>query len=536
MFKLFVVLGSILACCYATEPAIKPTKGDVWPKPQEQETSENYLVLRPHTFSFKGPANIGCPDFLNAAFTRYWTIIASLPSQRGQLSEVGRQPQKKFREVDDNFVGYLDSLNVELTGACANEAVQPDLGDNEKYILTINSEGSTLSASTIWGVLRGLETFSQLVYLEEESLVVNATIITDLPKFPPRGLLLDTSRHFQPVNLMLQNLDAMAYNKFNVLHWHIVDDPSFPYVSRTYPELSEKGAYHPVYQVYEQGDVSKIIEYARLRGIRVIPEFEMPSHSRCWGSSHPELLTACYSNDQPNGQLGPMDPTKNTTYTLLANLLTEVVDVFPDSYIHIGGDDTSDFSCWQSNPDVNAFMADNDISSYKQLVSYFFQNVVNLLDSLGSKFLVWEEVYFNGAPLPNNTVVQLRKGHGLYNLATVTSAGKFVVHSSCWYLDQLSTGSDWQKFYEWELLDFNGTDDQKKLVLGGEACMWGETVNEYSIIPRVWPRASAVAEKLWSARDVNDSEAARPRLEEHGCRMNRRGIVSQPPNGPGFCF
>jgi hexosaminidase len=109
---------------------------------------------------------------------------------------------------------------------------------------------------------------------------------------------------------------------------------------------SEKGAYHPVYQVYEQGDVSKIIEYARLRGIRVIPEFEMPSHSRCWGSSHPELLTACYSNDQPNGQLGPMDPTKNTTYTLLANLLTEVVDVFPDSYIHIGGDDTSDFSCW----------------------------------------------------------------------------------------------------------------------------------------------------------------------------------------------
>jgi hexosaminidase len=260
MFKLFVVFGSILACCYAAEPAIKPTKGEVWPKPQEQETSENYLVLQPHTFSFKGPANIGCPNFLNDAFTRYWTIIATLPSQRGQLSEVRGRPQKKFWEADDNFVGYLDSLKVELIGACASEAVRPDLGDDEKYTLTISSEGSTLSAATIWGVLRGLETFSQLVYLEGESLVVNATIITDFPRFPHRGLLLDTSRHFQPVHIILQNLDAMAYNKLNVLHWHLVDDNSFPYVSRAYPELSEKGAYHPVSKVYEQSDVSKIIE------------------------------------------------------------------------------------------------------------------------------------------------------------------------------------------------------------------------------------------------------------------------------------
>jgi hexosaminidase len=120
---------------------------------------------------------------------------------------------------------------------------------------------------------------------------------------------------------MLQNLDAMAYNKFNVLHWHIVDDPSFPYKSRTYPE------------------------YARVRGIRVIPEFDTPGHTRSWGLSHPELLTACYSNDQPNGQLGPIDPTKNTTYTFLTNLFKEVDDVFPDSYIHTGGD-TVDFSCW----------------------------------------------------------------------------------------------------------------------------------------------------------------------------------------------
>jgi hexosaminidase len=129
MFKLFVVLGSILACCYAVDSS----KGEVWPKPQQQLTSEDYLVIQSHTFKFKGPADIGCPDFLNAAFTRYWTIIATSSSlaQRGQVSKAGRQPQKKFREVAVNPVGDLDSLNVALIGECANEAVLPDLGDDE---------------------------------------------------------------------------------------------------------------------------------------------------------------------------------------------------------------------------------------------------------------------------------------------------------------------------------------------------------------------------------------------------------------------
>jgi hexosaminidase len=112
----------------------------------------------------------------------------------------------------------------------------------------------------------------------------------------------------------------------------------------------------------------------------------------------------------------------------------------------------------------------------------------------------------------------------------------FGIYSGCWYLSDLSTGSDWEKFYKCEALNFSGTDDQKKLVMGGEALMWGEFVNEYSIMPRVWPRASAVAEKLWSAQYVNDTEAAKPRLQEQACRMNRRGIAAQPPNGSGVCL
>jgi hexosaminidase len=190
----------------------------------------------------------------------------------------------------------------------------------------------------------------------------------------------------------------------------------------------------------------------------------------------------------------------------------------------------------ESNPDVKAFMVNNDISSKGQLESYFFQNVVSLLDSLSSKYIAGEEMFLNGVTLPDNTAVHVRNPGAFDTLAALTEAGKTGIYSTCWFLDHVGSGSDWQKFYECELLDFDGTDEQKKLVLGGEACMWSEQVNEYNIMPRMWPRASAAAEKLWSAQDVNSTGAARPRLEEHVCRMNRRGIAAQPPNGPGVCL
>lgn len=174
----------------------------------------------------------------------------------------------------------------------------------------------------MWGVLRGLESFSQLLTpVSEEvlSLRLNATTIDDAPRFAHRGLLLDTGRHFMPPTTIRTLLDGMAYTKLNVFHWHIVDDQSFPYQSQRYPELSARGAFHPQLAVYTPTDVADLVEYARLRGIRVLIELDTPGHTRSWGVAHPELLTQC--GGDWTGKLGPIDPSAPGVYEFVGDLI-----------------------------------------------------------------------------------------------------------------------------------------------------------------------------------------------------------------------
>lgn len=392
-------------------------------------------------------------------------------------------------------------------------------------------------------------------------LRINSTLIFDAPRFAYRGLLLDTSRHFIPLTTILQILDGMAYNKLNVFHWHIVDDQSFPYVSIRYPELSEQGAYHPRLMVYTQIDTATVIEYARLRGIRVMVEFDTPGHTRSWGVSHPEILTQC--GPPYSGKLGPIDPTKPETYEFVNNLLQlvkliffnavqkvqkvfntqfylsiyrEISEVFPDRYVHLGGDEVG-FECWDSNTEIRKYMLDNQMKTFNDLEEYYIQRVVDIADSVNVSSIVWQEVYTNGVRLPNKTVVHIWLGDPSPLLSRITRNGLQAILSTCWYLDHLKTGGDWTDFYRCDPHNFPGTAAQKKLVIGGEACMWSEVVDKTNVVQRIFPRACATAEKLWSSRaGSSDIAHASRRLEEHTCRMQARGIPAQPPNGPGVCI
>ncbi|XP_077203528.1 beta-hexosaminidase subunit beta [Paroedura picta] len=499
--------------------------GSPWPLPRSIHVSCSQLQLAPKRFQIvHGPGSSAGPrcSLLQDAFRRYYEYIFG-------YSQWQNHDEKSPPETE------LAALQVIITSEESDCDKYPDLSSDEAYQLSVEEPVAVLKAGKVWGALRGLETFSQLVYEDDYgSYFINASDITDFPRFAHRGILIDTSRHFLPMKSILTNLDAMAFNKFNVLHWHIVDDQSFPYQSITFPELSAQGSYS-YNHIYTPTDVRLVIEYARLRGIRVLPEFDTPGHTQSWGKGHKDILTPCYNGERPSGSYGPVNPILNSTYDFMAKLFKEIATVFPDEYIHLGGDEV-DFSCWRSNPDVKEFVRKQGIwYTYAKLESYYIDKMLDIVSSVNKKSIVWQEVFDNGAELPEDSVVEVWMANFYEDeLKQVTKEGLSAILAAPWYLDYISYGQDWKKYYKVEPLNFYGGDSQKNLVLGGEACLWGEYVDATNLIPRLWPRASAVGERLWSSKNVTDLEDAYNRLVGHRCRMLRRGIEAQPLN-VGFC-
>ncbi|KAK5852384.1 hypothetical protein PBY51_023855 [Eleginops maclovinus] len=505
-----------------TERVVQASKyGSLWPLPQKVQISEVSFKL--NGFSFKisdakeSTAGPSC-SLLQDAYRRYYEYM---------FGSFKRQEVRKSRRAGPS---ELTELQVWITSPESDCDSFPSVASDESYELTVGQPYAVLKAPKVWGALHGLETFSQLVYGDENGAKsINSTTISDFPRFAHRGILLDSSRHFLPIKVLLANLETMAMNKFNVFHWHIVDDPSFPYLSRTFPQLSQQGAYHPYTHVYTPADVKMVIEFGRLRGIRVIPEFDTPGHTQSWGKGQKDLLTPCYSGSKPSGSFGPVNPILNTTYDFMSQFFKEISTVFPDAYIHLGGDEV-DFSCWRSNPDIQKFMEQQGFGQdFTKLESFYIQRLLDIVATTQKGYMIWQEVFDNGVKLKADTVVHVWIGGGANEeMAKVTGEGYTTILSAPWYLDYISYAQDWQKYYKVEPLNFNGTDEQKKLVIGGEACLWGEYVDATNLTPRLWPRASAVAERLWSAKDVTDINDAFNRLSVHRCRMVERGIPAEP--------
>ncbi|XP_015282922.1 PREDICTED: beta-hexosaminidase subunit alpha [Gekko japonicus] len=488
----------------------------VWPQPQYvSEGAGGGCRLSAARFRFayadRSAVAPGC-EVLDQAFRRYWELLF-LAGGNGKS--------------EDSPCNVL-SVNVTKPGCDGF----PALDSSENYQLTISDQLMLLTADTVWGALRGLETFSQLAWKDDNGMFsINKTDVVDFPRFPHRGLLLDTSRHYLPLKAILETLDAMAYTKLNVFHWHIVDDPSFPYQSVKFPDLSQKGAYNPFTHVYTASDVKMVIEYARLRGIRVIPEFDTPGHTRSWGPGAPRLLTPCYAGSKPSGAYGPVNPVLNTTYQFMLEFFAEVSAVFPDFYVHLGGDEV-DFTCWKSNPDIQTFMKKMGFGQdYSKLESFYIQKLLDIVSSYGKGYVVWQEVFDNAVKVKPDTIIHVWKqdnGHYPNETARVTKAGYRALLSAPWYLNYISYGQDWLGIYLVEPLAFKGSSAQKDLVIGGEACMWGEYVDVTNLSPRLWPRAGAVAERLWSNKTVRNTRDAYRRLADFRCTLLRRGIRAEP--------
>nr|XP_003229352.1 PREDICTED: beta-hexosaminidase subunit alpha isoform X1 [Anolis carolinensis] len=500
--------------------SILGSRASVWPQPRSLSVSPlGGCLLNSRRFRFgyskASAVGPGC-SVLDQAFQRYWKLLFPL----------GRREAGKH----NSDVPVCPDLLVSVTEPGCDG--YPSLDSQENYKLTVSEKQMLLTADTVWGALRGLETFSQLPRSDEYgTFYVNKTDVVDFPRFPHRGVLLDTSRHYLPLNVILETLDAMAYNKFNVFHWHIVDDPSFPYESLAFPDLSRKGAYDPATHVYTTSDVKTVLEHARLRGIRVIPEFDTPGHTQSWGRGIPGLLTPCYAGQKPSGTYGPVNPILNATYDIMTKFFDEVSLVFPDFYIHLGGDEV-DFTCWKSNPDIKKFMQEMGFgTNFTMLESFYIQRLLDIVSFYSKGYVVWQEVFDNQVKVKPDTVIHVwKQNDGTYpdETARVTKAGYRALLSAPWYLNIISYGQDWVKIYEVEPLAFEGSPEQKKLVIGGEACMWGEYVDVTNLTPRLWPRAGAVAERLWSNQTVRNVEDAYARLADFRCLLLRRGIRAEP--------
>ena len=329
-----------------------------------------------------------------------------------------------------------------------------------------------------WGVLRGLESFSQLVYSTKENgfvYQINFTTIRDEPRYSFRGVMLDSSRHFLSMKVLMDQLDLMEMNKINVFHWHLTDDPSFPFVSQTFPNLTLYGAYDSETHVYKPQDVRKIIDEARIRGIRVIPEFDTPGHTKSWELGHPGLLTPCEDeNGQQTGIFGPIDPTLRSTFSFLSDFFEEVVRTFPDKYLHIGGDEVDLTSCWRSNRKLNDILKDWGMPfDYKGLEAFYIQQLQIMLSekTVKKQSIVWQEIFDNGGILHPETIIEVWKGWGRgwqHELNLVTAAGHQAILSAPWYLNYIKYGSDWVKFYKVDPSSFGGNATQQEYLLGGE--------------------------------------------------------------------
>uniref|UniRef100_A0A0G4G7J3 beta-N-acetylhexosaminidase n=1 Tax=Chromera velia CCMP2878 TaxID=1169474 RepID=A0A0G4G7J3_9ALVE len=450
---------------------------------------------------------------------------------------------------------------------------------DEAYSLTLKKDGRQMlmTASSGAAVCRGLSTVLQLIEMTIESAsgqekeaftaqtgrrrffkIPSEISIRDAPRFPHRGILIDSSRHFLPLPVINRLLDGMLVSKLNVLHWHVIDAQAFPLETRELPKLWE-GAYTDM-ERYSLEDVQEVVEQAKSRGIRVMVELDSPGHVTAWAKTYPQLFP-------PDGCKGKdaLDVTNEDAVRAVEGLLTEFscgsdnqAPLFGYPLVHLGGDEVN-FSCWTSSEAVKERMKERGFDTPEALYDDYVNRLYGFVLKCGGakqkqrKPVAWDEVLVQTSA-PEGTIVH--SWRDLKYLKQATEKGFKALNSRGWYLDHLQV--DWRSHYEVDLGAPSSLDDfpglsaeEEKLVLGGEAAMWGESADVSNVEATTWPRTAAVAEKLWSPKAFTLKEASSEegmnrvgaRLQEFRCLFLSLGIPAAPlegtgrswPPGPGSC-
>lgn len=430
----------------------------------------------------------------------------------------------------------------------------------EEYDLRTSATEARLDAQEPAGILRALATLLQLVRIEASGPVIAQASITDSPRFVWRGLMIDTSRHFMPLPALLRQLDAMEMVKLNVLHLHLSDGAAFRVESRLYPLLTRSSNRDSPRDYYTQDEIRQLVRAAAERGIRVVPEFDTPGHTFAILRAYPALAAQHPLNKTDRAEINraAMDPTNPATLLFVNRLYTEMARLFPDPVFHIGGDEVVARQ-WLQNPRIAAYMKQHKLADTAALQAGFSRQVGMALHARGKTVMGWDEIL--AADLPPGTLIQSWRGPA--HTLDATRAGYGTVISGSYYLDRLLPA---RAYYETDPLDTRkgaaeaaaaaqttgpgGTapaplapsappdtrqaaDDtplpplsteQAAHVLGAEAVLWTEVINENMLDARLWPRTAALAERFWSPAAQCRGETLAPRLAVMRDRLDLLGL------------
>ncbi len=407
-------------------------------------------------------------------------------------------------------------LAITVTGP---DATVQSVDEDESYQLAVTPQGITLKSPSVVGAMHGLETLLQLATYRDGKAVVAGAMIDDQPRFRWRGLMIDVSRHFEPVDVIKRNLDGMALVKLNVFHWHLSDDQGFRAESKRFPKFTEIASHG---EFYTQDEIRDVVAYARARGIRVVPEFDMPGHTLAWQVAYPELASTPGPFQLPDSfgiHDEALDATRESTYKFLDELVGEMAGLFPDAYFHIGGDE-SNGKAWRSNPKIVAFMKSRNIKDTDALQVYFNSQLLRIVAKHGKHMIGWDEVFTPG--LPKDIVIE--SWRGVASLSDAAGQGYQGILAAPYYLDGQATA---EKHFLADPIpaDTKLTPGQQKLILGGEVCMWAEQINALTIDSRIWPRAAAIAERFWSPQSDRDVAGMYARLWPISLQLETVGLT-----------
>ncbi len=399
------------------------------------------------------------------------------------------------------------------------------LGEDESYELKITGDNISIYAPTDLGAIHSFQTLLQLVNEDSTGYYFPQVEIKDSPRFPWRGLMIDVARHFMPVNVIKRNLDGMAAVKLNVLHLHLSDDQGFRVECKTFPKLQEMGSDG---KYYTQDQIKDIIKYAGDRGIRVYPEFDMPGHTTAWFVGYPQYASlapgkegapAHYSIERKWGVFNPtFNPTIDKTYEFLDKFFKEMSALFPDDYIHVGGDENNGVQ-WNASKEIQEFKKEKGIKDNEELQAYFINRVQKILAKYGKKMIGWDEIMQKN--MPNDVIIQSWRGTAALKKSAML--GYKGILSNGYYIDLMQPA--WYHYLNDPLPDsLNLTPEEKSMILGGEATMWSEWVTKENIDSRIWPRTAAIAERFWSPKDINNVDDMYKRLDHVTLLLEEYGL------------